>query len=170
VRTAAVWSLNKLGSQNSQVVKVLLAAMKDEAYIVRLEATAAMERKGKNEEVVQALIVALDDPCLGIRKKALSILQNKYKWEKRMVPALIRLLKDNDRTVRYQAINALEEIKDTRAVGPLVDAMSYSYTTISDRASRALRKITGVNFVEQAQWRRWFEKNRAKNKKTHPKK
>ncbi len=199
VRVAAVWSLNGFGLQkNPQILKALLAAMKDKAYIVRLEATTAMERRCKNEEVVQALIVALDDPCSGIRKKALlslplnvklgkravlpliKLLENKDKMvrrhaakalggikDDRVVPLLIRLLKDKDSVICCHAAETLGCIKDNRAIEPLIETLSSATFSRPKWAARgALCTITGKSFgVDPTEWRRWFEKNRAKNKK-----
>ena len=63
---------------------------------------------------------------------------------------------------RSRAVYKLGEIGDKRAVEPLIAALKDKDSDVRRRVASALTKITGKDFGEdQAQWRDWWERNKA---------
>ena len=84
-------------------------------------------------------------------------------------------MKDADRQVRFAAAKALRQVKDPRAIEPLIEAVGDAYSAVGCEASGALRAITGhkvdiptgwdahtLRTYRQPLWQRWWEENRAK--------
>jgi HEAT repeat protein len=56
---------------------------------------------------------------------------------------------------------ALGEIKDRRAVKPLIDALGDQIKDVRKKAALALKEITGKDFgKDPAKWQEWWEKNK----------
>jgi HEAT repeats len=64
------------------------------------------------------------------------------------IEGLLGALKDDDEAVRYQAVKALEELRDLRAVGPLTNALRDDKMTIRARAAEALGRLGDGRAVE----------------------
>jgi hypothetical protein len=75
-----------------------------------------IDAAGKSDEV---LIADLESPDGGVRDAAVRQLADRK--NPAAVPALIDRLKDSDRQVVLRAMGALEELRDQRAVRPLID-------------------------------------------------
>jgi len=82
---------------------------------------------------------------------------------------VIAALKDEDSTVRGGAARSLGEIKDSRAIKPLIAVVLKDEDSgVRSGASIALSKITGENFGDPSkwphpsEWQEWWEKNKAK--------
>lgn len=128
VKSAAAEALGRIG--DPKAVPTLIKLFKDNSKIVRETAGTALVQIG--DESIPALLETLNDPhfvirCHGIR--ALGGMTTDYQigraWTKdpRVVDALIKALKDEDRAVREDATMALGIIGDTKAVPGLMEAM-----------------------------------------------
>ncbi len=128
VKSAAAEALGRVG--DSRAVPALIKLFKDTSKIVRETAGTALVYIG--EAAIPALLETLNDPhfvvrCHGVR--ALGGMTTDYQmgraWTRdaRVVEALIRALKDEDRAVREDATIALGIIGDPLAVDGLIDAM-----------------------------------------------
>ena len=128
VKAAAAESLGRIG--DSAAVPFLIKLFKDPSKIVRETAGTALVYIG--DESIPALIETLKDPhfvvrCHGVR--ALGGMTTDYQmgraWTKdvRVVEALVKALKDEDRAVREDATIALGIIGDPEALDGLIEAM-----------------------------------------------
>jgi HEAT repeat protein len=61
--------------------------------------------------------------------------------ERKDVAGLINALKDDDATVRYHAVQALDKLRDLRAVGPLTFAIRDDVMPVRARAAEALGRL-----------------------------
>ena len=76
---------------------------------------------------------------------------------------LIITLNDQNPTIRYRAADALGEIKDFRAVEPLISAMKNNPGSPSEEAARASSKITGEHFGNRPEeWQKWWDQVKEK--------
>ena len=128
VKAASAESLGRIG--DPAAVPLLIKLFKDPSKIVRETAGTALVYIG--EESIPALIETLKDPhfvvrCHGVR--ALGGMTTDYQmgraWTKdaRVVEALVKALKDEDRAVREDSTIALGIIGDPGAVDGLIEAM-----------------------------------------------
>ena len=138
----------------------LITALKDEDGDVRRAAAAALGEL-KDPRAVEPLISALKDG--DVRNTAARVLgEINPKWReteeaKRKVPEFISDLKDKDVNVRLAAVWALRELKDPRAVEPLITALKDEEYMVRFWAAEALEEITGKNFgQDEAKWRDWL--------------
>jgi len=69
-------------------------------------------------------------------------------WKEYILYSLIQKLKDQDPNIRKKAAKTLGEIKDPRAVEPLIDAMKDLIKHVREEAARALGKIKDPRAVE----------------------
>jgi hypothetical protein len=71
---------------------------------------------------------------------------------------LIDTLRDVHHAVRNEAILALGEIGDFRAVEPLIGIIISEDKELRQAAKLSLRKITGANFdADPVDWEKWWE-------------
>lgn len=68
---------------------------------------------------------------------------------KRVVPVLVRALRDSESQVRRQAALALGEIKDRRAVEPLGQALQDDCTAVREAAAQALGELGDPRAVDE---------------------
>lgn len=80
------------------------------------------------------------DPCLDIRVAACNAL---IKMGSQVVEIIIDVLKDENWIVREGAVQALDKLRDPRAIQPLIEALK---TTNRRRISDALRSIGPASF------------------------
>lgn len=71
-------------------------------------------------------------------------------------------------TTRRQAARAMAARPQHGYEAALVDLASDSVRSISDNAVTALRQLTGLNFTEAADWRRWCSETRCHDEATLP--
>ena len=74
----------------------------------------------------------------------------------RAVDALLKCLESTNESVVWAAVQSLEELRATEAVGPLVEMLSRGVLVID--VTEALTRITGQDFgANVAQWQKWLE-------------
>ncbi|WP_119071418.1 HEAT repeat domain-containing protein [Aggregatilinea lenta] len=139
VRGIAAQALGKIG--DSRAVEPLLAALKDQDDLVCHDASWALKQV-KNSQTIEPLVAALKDDNNSVRKSAESILMEVGVWAMepliaalkdqdpsvrrivvkvlgqrphlRTVEPLFSMLNDPDDFVRWEALEALEEMSDGR--------------------------------------------------------
>lgn len=153
VRSSAAEALGEFGDERA--VPALAKALRDNEENVRWDAAKALGKIG--EAAVPALIEALKDRKWEVRHDASQILVNRLIWDgehwrgeyspvnlakiagKAAVPTLIRVLRDEQWTVRVNAAKILGEIGDKDAIPALTKAMKDPDT--GQAAKEALEKI-----------------------------
>ena len=156
VRGNAAWTLGKIGDKRA--VEPLLAALKDKESNVRRATSEALGKIG-DKRAVEPLIAALKDEDSNVQRAAAEALGKI--GDKRAVEPLIAAFRDKDSHVRNNAAEVLGKIGKP-AVEPLIAVLRDKDSHVRNNAAEALRKITGKDFGEdQAQWQRWWERNKA---------
>ncbi len=109
---------------------------------------------------VKYLVRALKDKDARVRMTA-AITCGRMKAPEAL-KGLLGMLKEKAWTVRSAAIEALGEIGQKGAVGPLIDQISKEEGRLKEDCGRALQKLTGQKFgsTEDA-WRRWLEEHKS---------
>ena len=80
--------------------------------------------------------------------------------------SLIATLKDEEWLVRRYAARSLGELRATRAIKPLINALDDEGFRATAAAAKALRKITGQDLgLDPEKWREWWEENKEKFRK-----
>lgn len=126
VRATAAEGLDNSGSE---VIDPLIDALKDESPMVRSQAAKALGRdRGPDMErdtrPIEPLVSALKDESPIVRQNAAKALYvYGFKNDSIETEMLIQNLNDSEQSVRYAASEALGQLKDVRAVEPLVKAL-----------------------------------------------
>ena len=128
VRIQAIWALRQIGGPD--IVKPLILSMADKEKEVRIKAVEAVISIG--EAALAELRKAISGRNQLVRQNVINVL-GRTKQQK-MVPEIIRALDDPAATVRENAVWALGNIGDPRAV-PNLEKMR------SRRAAKSLRAI-----------------------------
>jgi len=136
VRFAAVEALGKFGEA---AIGVLLRALGDEDYWVRWQAVTALGQNG-GERVIPPLVNQLRGHRWRIREAAAYAL-GKLRAAEAVKPLLGLLRKDEETMVKVAAAQALGEIGDPAAVGPLNRALNGDSHRLRDAAKQALEQI-----------------------------
>ncbi len=148
VRSEAAMALG--GLFDGRIVNALARALKDEDVNVRMDAVQALGRV-KDPRAMDVLDIALKDPDQGVRSRALKLLlnhQEKLKAEPD-VDGLIRSSGSEDHYIRLNAVSALGEVGDGRAVEALASlAVNDPYYPVRFEAAEALRKIGDKKAVD----------------------
>jgi hypothetical protein len=105
--------------------------------VVRGVGARAALARGSSAEIVKALSGSDED----LREEAMRIAEERR--EKEAVPALILLLKSEDRATRDRAIGTLSAIGDPRAVKPLTEVARFAETGELPKVLDALGAIGG---------------------------
>lgn len=180
VRKAAALTLGEMG--NGRAVGPLITALKDDSFYVRWAAAKALGEMD-DTRAVEPLIATLKDDWLGVRRAAADALmklggpeaegalaeyqasmraQDRHRAEhKEKVEALIRALSAESAQERVAAAEALGELGDSKAIGPLAHALLDPFRKVeriqdglydshhvelwpvSDAARNALKRIGG---------------------------
>ena len=144
VRQAAAEALVKIGAP---AVEPLIAALKDKDSDVRYAAAKALGEI-KDPRAVEPLIAVPKDYYSGVRYAVTEAL---VKIGAPAMEPLIAALKDKDSKdsdVRQAAAEALGEIKDPRAVEPLIAALKDEDSDVRAAAAYALGEIKDPRAVE----------------------
>jgi hypothetical protein len=151
-------------------------------YVERISAIRGLTSKNKTiqnlslkflnaegKDRIEVLVEALKDENSSVRGSAAEALEKiNPKWReteeaKKWVPVFISDLKSKSLGTREAAVYALGELKDPRAVEPLIEALKDENPDVRERAANALQKITGQNFGENPEeWQKWWEKNKGR--------
>jgi hypothetical protein len=109
---------------------------------------------------VKSLVRALRDKDARVRMTVAVTLGRMKAPE--ALKGLLGLLKEDAWTVRSAAIEALGEIGEKGAVGPLIDQIGKEEGRLKEDCGRALEKLTGQKFgsLDDA-WRRWWEEHQS---------
>ena len=108
-RTGAAWSLGELN--DTRAIRPLIQALKDEDYMVRVEAEMALG----DLNAVDPLILALKDEDGTVRQGAAFTLANLK--DPRAIEPLIQALKDENSYVRSAAADALTKLGMAGSIG-----------------------------------------------------
>ncbi|OQZ03965.1 MAG: hypothetical protein B6D34_05045 [Candidatus Brocadia sp. UTAMX1] len=144
VKIYAAKELVKL--KDPSVVDVLIQTISDPSEKVRIEAIQTLGEIG-DERAVKPLIGIMNDENLEIREKAVKSLGKLGKRE--AVDALILALGNNsDLSVIRATIEALGQIGDPRAVGPLLGFLTHKEPRIRECTAAALGKLRDSQAVD----------------------
>lgn len=168
VRRATTEALCGLEPEAVGAVPTLVQALRNaEDAGVRSEIVGVLGRIGPRDGVVPALIeTLLEDKDPGVRGHAAFVLGG-IGPEEGVVPALIQAMED-DPNMRWAVTEGLKKLGPTaaEAVPALIEALEDECASEIKEACdvernaivRALRAITGQDFVEDASaWRGWWE-------------
>jgi HEAT repeat protein len=147
VRLNAMWTLALIESKASaaiprSVIPVLIKALEDEQYHLRLNAATALANMG--EDAVPAVLIAVKDQDRELRSRVVRVLR---RIGKKAVPALVNALQDKSAAVRVEAAILLmgrREMDDEAARGVivkvLVNALKNEDTDLRKRVAGAFVK------------------------------
>lgn len=145
VREAIVESLGKI--EDDRAVEPLVAsAIRDEYIAVRETAVSAL-MKIRNPRSVELLVAALKDRNSKVRKAAEEVLGEiaptwmESEIAKAAVPSMLELLSDEDSELLHDIVSVLGQIKDRRAVEPLVTMLTSECRRVRYAVMRALTQI-----------------------------
>ena len=132
-------NLNIEDLKNDRDVEGLIRLLENEDYSIRMQAVFALEEIG---DVSCALPLAqrFQDVYLEVRIATCAAF---VKMGNEVVEPLIEVLKDQNWIVREGAVQALEKIRDTRAIYPLIEALK---DTNMKKVSDAIRRIGPAAF------------------------
>ncbi|MDY6836292.1 MAG: HEAT repeat domain-containing protein [Chloroflexota bacterium] len=170
-------------------VQPLIAAMKDESWLVRSGAAWTLGRLG-DVEAIQALAEATEDQDNWVRRNAVialgdigaarvaeplvKSLKDEDNWVQRYsveslakvgqpaVEPLVNMLKSEDRDIRWNVIDALSRIKDPSVVELLTLSLRDGNSDIRERAVEALDKLGWKPEDDMAQARYFIVKKQWK--------
>ncbi|WP_206956095.1 HEAT repeat domain-containing protein [Trinickia acidisoli] len=138
VRRAAVGALGFAPAADETTARALLAALRDDAWQVREEATATLG-KLRTPSAVDPLVAALDDPYWQIQLRAVRSLGQIR--NARAAPAVAALLTHPIGNLRREAALALGELRDTGTLPALRDALLDSDPDVRKAARIAIAQI-----------------------------
>lgn len=118
-------------------VKPLVGALKDPRRQVRKEAVLALGQIG-DEQAIKPLVEALWDRSWEIREQVADALVH---FGERVVEPVVWALESQREEVRWAAIKVLGQIRDPRAVKPLIKMLKDRRSIINARAIWALAQI-----------------------------
>lgn len=117
VHTRAAEAIGNIGSAASEAIPLLIKLLGNNDYYVRLHASRALEKIGalSSELKVKRYSSDLGDSNQAVRSKAAEALSIIGQDAKEALPKLIKLLTDEDESVRNAAENAVHKIKNDPA-------------------------------------------------------
>jgi HEAT repeat protein len=139
VRSNAVDALNQF--DDPRTVAPLTAALKDANANVRSQAADALGSIDNLATAPRALIDALTDTNRDVRRNAASALGNI--GDEAAVPALKKLVGDNDAETRRHAVEALKDIGGAEAIQALMGLLKDPDPEVRKTAAEALGKRRG---------------------------
>jgi HEAT repeat protein len=135
-----------LGQIGKPAVEVLIAALRDPSSDVRMNAAQALGEI-KDERAVEPLIAAMNDPDLSVRRHT-STAFGKIGKLAPLPENLTEDLKSQDPAKRAEVARALGDMKDARAVEPLIAALKDEDWQVRRNAAMALGEIRDARAVE----------------------
>lgn len=166
LRAISAELLGEIGDKRA--LESLIKVLKDKEFNVRKNAAAALGKIG-DERAIEALLKVLVDKDIN-RTAANSlkmlgwkpgrdpqgvqffVVQNAWKQvvemgEPAIEPLITLLEENNDDNLRWAAAEALGQIRDQRAVDPLIIALKDPDTTLRENAAAALGKIGDIRTI-----------------------
>lgn len=140
-RVLAVRALGGLDAPD--VVRGLLAALRDEDWHVRYYAAEALGHLGKAPEVVGSLLVRLKDESGAVRDAAAEALGNLSFATSEVLWGLLAAIEDEDKRARASVVQALTKLgrESPGAVRILLAALRVKNWLVRDSVTRALRDL-----------------------------
>jgi len=155
IRALGVLALGNIGRPGS--VQALLACAADGDWEVRRAAAEALRAYPGDPGASVALRTLLQDKEETIRTTAADSLAKTK--DREAIPELLAALDDPLWQVQAAAIDALEAIRDPRAIGPLITVMRRS-GRLQEDAQNALETITTMKFgLDADRWETWWARN-----------
>lgn len=137
------WTTRALAEiHDSQVTTLLLQALNDQASEVRQCAALGLRQQPDAEAITQ-LINTLSDPDRLLARLAGDAL---IATGEEAVPALIEVMQNGSQIARLEAVRALSEIGDSRAIPSLFNALDEDSVVLEHWAGEGLQKM-GVGMV-----------------------
>ncbi len=139
-------------------VEVLIAALKDDFWLVRANAAQALARIADNQAVAPIALL-LNDGEGKVRMSAMDALAGFGAAAANRTSHVAKLLKDPAWQVRTTAADALAAIGSKDGVPYLVDRIQEEDGRVAEDIGRALSRLTGMNFGIRAElWKEWWDK------------
>jgi HEAT repeat protein len=138
------WAVRALAGfeQLDDLIPDLVAALEDESEDVR-QAAALAFCQHPSPQAVSALILALSDPDpLTARLASTALTRTGLE----ATPALLKVLENGSASAKLEAIRALAEIQDPRAIPALLQALETDSALLQYWATQGLEKL-GVGMV-----------------------
>jgi HEAT repeat protein len=137
-RSGALLCLGKMGS--IQAVEPAIRSLKDPNRDVRVEAARALGLL-KNSSAIDPLLDCLGNSDSLLRKEAIYVLSLIGSGNKRVVDALIEMLKDESNEVRSAAAKALGRLADCSALDALREALEDHYWSVRRDAQNSMNNL-----------------------------
>lgn len=168
VASTAFQSLKRLSRDS--LAEHLITLSRDKNPLMRSRAVrwlASVDRA----RAIEPLIAALRDVDISVRAQAATGLGELKARDSRVIDSLVALLKDSREermpngwltSPRAMAAHSLGLIGDPRAIGPLVESLSYRPSwRFSEEVPQALKKLTKQDFGKDApRWNQWWAKEK----------
>ncbi|MCD4785691.1 MAG: HEAT repeat domain-containing protein [Candidatus Eremiobacteraeota bacterium] len=100
------------------------------------------------EKDIDKLLEQLESEDSDVQGRAAWMLGNAKKKDRRIVPALIKSLKDKSSFVRHSAATSLGKLNDRSAVPHLIEALDDDVTSVRDDSTTALGNLGGKEVVK----------------------
>jgi len=134
-----------------QGIPATITAFRGQTAGARWEMAQAL--KGYGEAAFPALAEALKNPRADVRNAAAWAFA--FQHDARALPVLLEGLAADDKTLQFSAM-ALKELRDPRAIDPLIAALENASLVGKARIAEALSTLTKQNFGDDpAQWQAW---------------
>ena len=143
VRWESAKALGEFG--DARAVEPLIGALKDKNDRVRKSASFAIS-KFNNPHTIELLVVALEDEEMRVAvAETLGLL-----GDKRAVEILIDIIEniDNDILVRHNAVEAMGNLRDPRALNLLIGLLKDENVRIKKSAASSLGKIGDIGAID----------------------
>jgi HEAT repeat protein len=143
-----VLAAKALGEIGKPAVEVLIAALKDPSPDVRMNAAQALGEI-KDERAIEPLRAAMNDSDSSVRGHATTAFGKIGKSAPEKLPGnLTEDLKSQDPAKRAEVVRVLGDMKDRRAVEPLIAALKDESWQVRRNAAMALGEIKDARAVE----------------------
>jgi HEAT repeat protein len=138
-RCSALVCLREIGHPSS--LPAVVRSLGDPSANVRLEAIRALGRLPGAGRPARLLAVAATEQDPYLRAEALEVLRQTGETGPALAPSAIRCLKDPDPDVRAEAAGLLGNLRDKRAVLPLLRLLGDRHWTVQESAENALHNF-----------------------------
>lgn len=138
-RCSALACLREIG--HPAALKHVIRSLEDPSANVRLEAVRALGRLPGAGRPARLLSVAVTDPDPYLRAEALEVLRQTGETGPGMAESTIRCLGDADPDVRAEAAGLLGNLRDNRAILPLLRLTGDRHWNVQESAENALHNF-----------------------------